>query len=350
MLSAPDSTSPMSAETVLSCSVTRLPLATSARAASAERLMPSAITLTSPWILPISSWISRALFSEVSASVRTSSATTANPLPCWPARAASMAALRASRLVWSAMRATARTMSPMVAAWRSSSTMNFTEFAWRWAAVLIEATEVAIWLETLPTSDCSPATFSREVSAVVSASRFLAAITVTARCDCSEALAACSAPVAICSIALRSSSAAEEASVMPLASWAVAEATRSAAFCCLAWVRAFWRFSSARRPSLLSATSSPPRARPLGVPAAASAFFFTRAMSKLQAGLSEHTPGEPGRRGRPDTSRRVPVRGAEYVVQTGPPRLRRRVMGSGYLGGGKKITGDNLTLAPLTGH
>ena len=38
-----------------------------------------------------------------SASFLTSSATTANPRPCSPARAASMAALSASRLVWSAM-------------------------------------------------------------------------------------------------------------------------------------------------------------------------------------------------------------------------------------------------------
>jgi hypothetical protein len=43
--------------------------------------------------------ISRALFLDFSARLRTSSATTANPLPLSPARAASMVALRASKLV-----------------------------------------------------------------------------------------------------------------------------------------------------------------------------------------------------------------------------------------------------------
>ena len=48
-----------------------------------------------------------------SASLRTSSATTAKPLPCSPARAASMAALSARRFVCSAMSSIVSTIAPI---------------------------------------------------------------------------------------------------------------------------------------------------------------------------------------------------------------------------------------------
>ena len=63
----------------------------------------SAARAVSVWISPISEAIVSAADLEPSASFLTSSATTAKPRPCSPARAASTAALSASRLVWAAM-------------------------------------------------------------------------------------------------------------------------------------------------------------------------------------------------------------------------------------------------------
>ena len=47
--------------------------------------------------------VSPAAAAATEASLRTSSATTANPRPCGPARAASIAAFRASMFVWLAI-------------------------------------------------------------------------------------------------------------------------------------------------------------------------------------------------------------------------------------------------------
>ena len=51
----------------------------------------------------IMSVVSFAAFALRAARLRTSSATTAKPLPCWPARAASTAALSARMFVWNAI-------------------------------------------------------------------------------------------------------------------------------------------------------------------------------------------------------------------------------------------------------
>ena len=84
------------------------------------RPMVSPISLIAPtdsWVaawMPDICWlISPVAFAVCSASAFTSDATTAKPRPASPARAASMVAFSASRLVWPAMVLISSTTSPM---------------------------------------------------------------------------------------------------------------------------------------------------------------------------------------------------------------------------------------------
>ena len=101
---------------------------------------------------------------DSSASLRTSSATTAKPRPCSPARAASMAALRARRLVCAAIAVivstipliscdlSARPRIAVVTSWEASRTLPMAALAW--------AAAVTPWRATSRVSRAAPAVSS----------------------------------------------------------------------------------------------------------------------------------------------------------------------------------------------
>src|SRR4051794_2577330 len=88
-----------------------------------------------------------------------------------------------------------------------------------------------IWLDVSASWPCKFSVRRRADSARARAWASVAAVVVATARVCCEALAASSAPLAICSMARRSSSAADADWVIPLASSSVAAAMRSSIFC-----------------------------------------------------------------------------------------------------------------------
>jgi len=161
-----------------------------------------------------------------SASLRTSAATTVKPLPCSPARAASMAAFRAKRLVCAAMSSIASTITPISRLrWPSACTRSTLErTVARTPAIpsIVRATAVspslavvaarsAAWTcAAAPAATCVTAAESvvmcprasaalRLWSAAPRATSSIALATCVLACPiCSDVPATCSAPVATC--------------------------------------------------------------------------------------------------------------------------------------------------------
>ncbi len=98
----------------------------------------------------ICSEISSVAFAVWLASDLTSEATTAKPRPASPARAASMVALSARRLVWAAMVLMRPTTSPIRPAdWASPWTVPSVSRAWPTARLAMPAACAACWLMSL---------------------------------------------------------------------------------------------------------------------------------------------------------------------------------------------------------
>ena len=134
--------------------------------------------------MPVICWpISPVAFAVCSASAFTSDATTAKPRPASPARAASMVALSASRLVWPAMVLISSTTSPMrLAAFDNSLTRSLVTRAWPTASVAIRADSCTWRLISLTEDDSSSVADATDCT-LVEASSEAAATAVVSSCE-----------------------------------------------------------------------------------------------------------------------------------------------------------------------
>ena len=127
--------------------------------------------------------ISPVALAVCSASAFTSDATTAKPRPASPARAASMVALSASRLVWPAMVLISSTTSPMLlAAFESSLTRSLVTRAWPTASVAIRADSCTWRLISVTEDESSSVADATDCTLVVASSEAAATADVSV-CD-----------------------------------------------------------------------------------------------------------------------------------------------------------------------
>ena len=134
--------------------------------------------------MPVICWpISPVAFAVCSASAFTSEATTAKPRPASPARAASMVAFSASRLVCPAMVLISSTTSPMrLAAFDNSLTRSLVTRAWPTASLAIRADSCTWRLISLTEEDSSSVAEATDCT-LVEASSEAAATAVVSCCE-----------------------------------------------------------------------------------------------------------------------------------------------------------------------
>ncbi len=204
-------------------SATSRPAAASRVATSAASRTLSASMSTCAVTSPDADWMSPERASAVWARARTSSATTAKPRPSSPALSASIAALRARRLVWSEMSATTVAISWIWVTCACKAPTTSIEASWRAALASIAATDTPICAASSISRACRSSVRRRDSSARTRDCVKVSARLPMASRDSWAAPAASSAAEAICSSDRRSCSAEAADWPTPLArSWVAA--------------------------------------------------------------------------------------------------------------------------------